>query len=386
MYFTEERNRDFAQTLFKHVREKSTELVDNTFEYEMRVYSDPDIAAAERERIFQRKPMMALHASQLPAADSFVTVSLNRSSVLVTRRQDGRVRAFLNICRHRGAPVVQDKAGTRARFVCPYHGWAYDNRGTLQAITFQRTTGLSPCDERNLIELPAEERHGFVWIVEDPHGTIDVARHLGPDMDGALGEYGLETWHLYREHVYDFPQNWKIMIDGLLDGYHVQFVHGATISSYFYPNMLGRLPMRGDHMLYGNPRKSIDRILDEEPGASALDNHVVFANLVMPNSSIVLHPQHIEFWTLYQHPDGPHRSLTHLRYLTRDKDHSEESMKRLDRNWKLAEAAIVKEDVPVGNSIQVSAASPHSGTIVLGRNEIANQQFHRAYRRYMEQD
>src|SRR3546814_3217929 len=76
-------------------------------------------------------------------------------------------------------------------------------------------------------------------IVENPAGTIDVRAHLGEGMDQALGEYGLDQWFFYKSHVFDFPQNWKIMMDGLIDGYHVQFLHGATISPYFYPNMMG---------------------------------------------------------------------------------------------------------------------------------------------------
>src|SRR3546814_10925534 len=78
-----------------------------------------------------------------------------------------------------------------------------------------------------------------IWIVENPAGTIDVRAHLGEGMDQALGEYGLDQWFFYKSHVFDFPQNWKIMMDGLIDGYHVQFLHGATISPSFYPNMMG---------------------------------------------------------------------------------------------------------------------------------------------------
>src|SRR3546814_20596059 len=71
--------------------------------------------------------------------------------------------------------------------------------------------------------------------------SIDVRAHLGEGMDQALGEYGLDQWFFYKSHVFDFPQNWKIMMDGLIDGYHVQFLHGATISPYFYPNMMGKI-------------------------------------------------------------------------------------------------------------------------------------------------
>ena len=225
--------------------------------------------------------------------------------------------------------------------------------------------------------LPVEERHGFIWIVENPDETIDVETFLGPGMDRLLAEYGLEAWHVYREHVFDFPQNWKVMMDGLIDGYHVQFLHGATISRFFYPNMLGSEQFER-HMYWGNPRKAIDQILDQEPGSFALDRYVIFGNLFTPNTVMVLHPHHIEYWTVYQGTDVSSCRL-HLRYLTRDKEHDEEGHAILAKNWEIAVSAIVNEDIPVGNSIQASAGMPFRPKAYLGRNEIVNQLFHRTY-------
>lgn len=382
MYFTEERNRALAEKLFTHARENSTDMTEELFEYDLGIYSDPDLAIRERERIFERLPMMALHASQVAEPNSFATVRLNRTNALVTRQQDGSVKAFVNVCRHRGATLASEESGKRKLFTCPYHGWSYANDGTLKAITFPETFGAKPCDRRNLVALPVEERHGFIWIVENPEADIDVASHLGEGMDQALAEYGLDAYHCYKTHTFHFPQNWKVMMDGLIDGYHVQFLHGKTISPYFYPNMLG-LQQHGNHALWGNPRRRLEDILDEPPGQSPLDRYVIFGNLISPNSAMVLHPHHIEYWTVYQDPKDVGASYIQLRYLTPHKDHDERGHEILAKNWKIATDAIINEDVPVGNSIQDASGMPHTGTITLGRNEIVNQIFHRAYRQYL---
>jgi phenylpropionate dioxygenase-like ring-hydroxylating dioxygenase large terminal subunit len=383
MYFSKERNARVAAKLFDHIRNNTTDLADDIFEYDLAVYMDPDLAIKEREKIFEALPMMAAHSAQLPEVNSYITVQLNRSNVLLTRQKDGSVGAFLNICRHRGAALVDSAAGKRPLFTCRYHGWTYANDGELKAITFAESFGTTPCGKRGLVSLPVEERNGFIWVVENPEGSIDVETFLGPEMDQALREYNFDKWFFYKDHVFDFPQNWKIMMDGLIDGYHVQFLHGKTINPYFYPNMLG-VDVYDPHATWGNPRRAIEKILHEEAGESSLERYVIIGNAIMPNSALVLHPHHVEYWTVYQNPNDLTQCRVHLRYLTPRSEHDERSVEILDKNWEIATSAIINEDVPVGNSIQASSRSPFAGPVVLGRNEIINQLFHRNYRKYME--
>lgn len=386
MYYSPERNARIAAALFRHIEQNSTDRLDGLLEYELSIYSSPEIAQQERERIFQRQPMMAAHASQIAAPGSFITLDLNASPVLLTRKADGSVGAYLNICRHRGTPLSRETHGQRSRFTCPYHGWTYGNDGRLLGIGFAESFGATPAEtERNLVPLPVQERHGFIWITEDPAGSIDVRAHLGAEMDQALAEYGLDRWFHYKTHVFEFAQNWKVMMDGLVDGYHVQFLHGKTISPYFYPNMMA-IEILGRHALWGTPRRSMEKILHEQPDETPLDKVAILGNLMNPNAVMVMHPHHIEFWTVYQNPHDPAACRVHLRYLTPQGDHDERSVERLEKNWKIAVDAILNEDVPVGNGIQTSAATPNVGSVCLGRNEVTNQLFHRAWREAMGVD
>jgi phenylpropionate dioxygenase-like ring-hydroxylating dioxygenase large terminal subunit len=383
MYFSKERNTRLAAKLFDHIRNTTTDRLDELFEYDLSIYSCPDVAKQERSRIFQRLPMMAAHSHQLPAPGTFMTLQMNSSSVLLTRQEDGTVGAYLNVCRHRGSRLVAEECGARNRFICPYHGWTYGAEGKLRGIGFQESFGARPSEERGLVKLPVEERHGFIWVVENPQGSIDVKAHLGEGMDQALGEYGLDRWFFYRSHVFDFPQNWKVMMDGLIDGYHVQFLHKKTISPYFYPNMMG-IEILGRHALWGNPRRTMEQLLGEQPGDTPLDRYAIIGNLFVPNAAMVMHPHHIEFWTVYQNPKDPSACRVHLRYLTPKAEHDERGVEILAKNWKIATDAIINEDVPVGNGIQASAGMPHTGKVCLGRNEVTNQLFHRSYQDYMQ--
>lgn len=382
MYFSTERNRRMAQRLFALIRDETTDRCDDSFEYDLSMYTSAEAAAAEREKIFGRMPVMAAHSSQLPEINSFITLQMNQSNVLLTRRKDGSVAAFLNICRHRGAALVDAPSGKRPLFTCRYHGWTYANGGELKAVTFPESFGELPCGRRDLVSLPVEERHGFIWVLENPQGHIDVRAHLGDEMDQALADYAFDKWFFYKDEVFDFPQNWKIMMDGLFDGYHVQFLHGKTINPYFYPNTMG-IEILGPHAISATPRRAIEAILDEEPGQSALDPYIVVGNMLSPNSGLILHPHHIEYWTIYQNVDDVNRCRAHLRYLAPQQNPNDDERKILEKNWGIAARAILNEDVPVGNSIQASARAPQAGRVILGRNEMLNQLFHRSYREYM---
>src|SRR3546814_15146209 len=105
-------------------------------------------------------------------------------------------------------------------------------------------------------------------------------------MDQALGEYGLDQWFFYKSHVFDFPQNWKIMMDGLIDGYHVQFLHGATISPYFYPNMMG-IEILGRNALWGNPRRKMQELIDNPQGEiPPLHRYAILGNLFVRSEEL----------------------------------------------------------------------------------------------------
>ena len=151
-------------------------------------------------------------------------------SILLTRDGEGRAHAFLNYCRHRGAEPARGCGNARA-FLCPYHGWSYDMKGRLLGMPLRDRFKDLDFDRMGLVELPCEERHGFVWVVLRPGHPIDVAKHLG-DLDAEIASIGAERMTYFNALPEEpLATNWKSVTEGLLEGLHVPFVHAGTFAT-----------------------------------------------------------------------------------------------------------------------------------------------------------
>ncbi len=169
-----------------HLRNDTTDEYEHLTWFEPNEFVDPAVAKLERDRVFGRLPTIVAHGSEIPKPGDFFTLQMPRNNVIVVRQRDGSVKTLVNQCRHRGAMVEKEEKGRCRLFSCPYHRWSYDTDGTLRTITRDNTFGEADRDKRNLVQLPTEERHGFIWVVDDAEATIDVADWLGPEMDAIL--------------------------------------------------------------------------------------------------------------------------------------------------------------------------------------------------------
>jgi phenylpropionate dioxygenase-like ring-hydroxylating dioxygenase large terminal subunit len=383
MQLSPERTERLARKLFRHVEAGTTDLTSTITEFDAAIYVDSKVALLEKERIFRACPIAVAHIAQIGAPGDFITMQINDHDILLTRKSDGSVGAFVNACRHRGATIIDAPCGNRKTFSCPYHGWTYGADGSLRGIAFGDTYGEVNRARNGLIALPVEVRHGFVWVVENPEGTIDVAAFLGREIDRVLAESGLAGYAFARNEAFELPQNWKIMFDGLMDGYHVPFLHGKTISPHMHHNILA-IDIFGRHIFHATPRRRISEIAGQAPGANPLNRYCIFSFMLAPNSKLVIHPHHIEFWTFFQHRQEPTRCRALLRLLTPQAVETDQHREILDKNYKILMDAVMNEDIPAGNGVQRSAAMPAFKTIQLGRNEIQNQMFHAFYEQLME--
>ena len=114
--------------------------------------------------------------------------------ILVLRGRDGKLRAFLNVCRHRGAKVAQG-CGKARMFVCPYHAWTYDLDGKVRGIPDERCfPGVRP-ERSTLTALPLCEKHGLVWVIPTPAATAQPSFDIDPWLGGLGPELALWLWH-----------------------------------------------------------------------------------------------------------------------------------------------------------------------------------------------
>lgn len=366
------------------LRNATTDKFADIVGFEPVEFTDPVLAKEERDYIFGTVPSIVAHSSELARPNDFMTVQMPRNNIIVVRQKDGSVKSFVNLCRHRGA-LLEDREKGRCRiFSCPYHRWSYDPDGSLRAITRDSTFGDVDRKEHGLVEIPTQERHGLIWVVDNAHATIDVADWLGPEMDGILSEYNLEELVCFRAAGFDEPTNWKIMQDAFLDGYHIQYAHPNTAGKIIHTNVMAFEDF-GRHCRFIAPRKSIDRFLEEDPGDRPLDKYVTETHFLLPNSTLLRQPDHFQLLTFRPHPTDPTKSRMEQRLFVpkvedsgMDADHWE---RLWNKNWEILLAVLHNEDFPLLRDSQRGMGSADGGEMLLGRNEVANQVFRRETRK-----
>ena len=145
---------DVARRLLANVDAGTSDQAESQMKLPISVYQDPQRWASEMEQIFRRSPLVVALSCDLRQPGDFDTLEIADRPVLVIRGDDGVARAFLNVCRHRGAQVAEG-CGRSRRFTCPYHSWVYDTRGKLVGVPGKNTFG--ELDVSGLVELPTHE-------------------------------------------------------------------------------------------------------------------------------------------------------------------------------------------------------------------------------------
>jgi choline monooxygenase len=187
-----------------------------------RLYIDPDTFARERRDIFSRTWQHLGPASRLAERGQYVAADIAGLKVFAIRGRDGELRAFKNVCRHRGAQLLADGAGRCATIRCPYHQWVFADDGKLvTAPWFGEDPDFDPA------RWPLEAIHvalwrGLLFVAVDPHE--DLISQLG-DLPGEVADEPIETYHVAGEDSVFFDANWNIYTDNFVEGYHIPGVH-----------------------------------------------------------------------------------------------------------------------------------------------------------------
>ena len=188
---------------------------------DQRFYTDPEIYQLELDRIVTRNWILAGHASQIPDAGDYLVFSLTNESAIIVRGKDGTIRAFANVCRHRGSLICLENRGNKRKFECPYHGWTYDLDGKLIAArSMQRgfnkeEYGLHPVSLKLLGGLV------FVCFCDDPPSLEGAQRNLAEPM----AMFDFENLKVAASKTYPIAANWKLAIENYQECYHCATAH-----------------------------------------------------------------------------------------------------------------------------------------------------------------
>jgi phenylpropionate dioxygenase-like ring-hydroxylating dioxygenase large terminal subunit len=368
--------RDLAARFLEYINGHTTDYADREMEIPAKSYYDEEYADAEREKVFKTRPIVIAHSSELQNADDFITRELIGTSVLLVRQRDGRLKAFSNVCRHRGAKLALEEKGCAHRFKCPYHAWSYNSDGSLRSIPFGEGFDGIDRSQYGLIELPVDERHGMIWVVLTPGEPLDIAAQIGDDMDAELASFELDQYTLVREATYDEPMNWKVVADGFMDPYHLQFVHPKTVGPFFNTNVYALDVLGPNAARLVVSRRSMHDIKDEDPDTVDLMPHIISNYILLPNTFVAVEPNHFEVWTISPHATDPQRSTTTLRFLLREPPKDEREEQYLEKNWSLLIHTVVDEDWGVGRALQKGLPGSSIEKTLGGRNEAPIQFLH----------
>ncbi len=272
--------RSMQRRIVDHLREpRSSDLAPAPMRIPAASYTDPARFSAERQKIFGTEPLLVGFSSDLPSPGDRLTFDAAGPPVLVIRGQDNIVRAFLNICPHRGARLVEDCTPSR-RITCPFHAWSFDLRGRLasqpQAIAFD---GLDP-DSLGLTLLPAEEWQGMIFVRAMPGDPIDAETFMGP-MGPLLGALNLGELERVCSDTVILKSNWKIALDTFCETYHVPALHQETLAQNLIP-YISIFDHYGQHHRYSGPGTDFTDLPEQSEATWPTDGyqavHYIFPN------------------------------------------------------------------------------------------------------------
>ncbi len=350
-------------------------------------YTCSDLLADEQRVFFRETPLFMGLSADLPANNSYWADSQTGLPILMTRDAAGHFRAFANTCRHRGAQVVADGRGVADRFSCPFHAWTYGAGGDLIAVNRAARFGTIDKSHYGLIELPAAERHGMLWVTPTPGDAIDVDRILG-GLEDDMAHWELPTHHYGASQILRADVNWKLAIDTFGENYHFDVLHRDSLATEIRGNLQTHDVFALNYrMVFAYVHRFEEMIkapleLDQWPFRD-LTLSVYF---IYPNTILLVDPYAIDVLRFF--PDGgdPGKSRTaHSYYVTPDVKRYFEDPEHPQRSYQERfqgfNRVVLDEDYAMAESTQRCANAGIQTHILFGRNEPALHHYHNAHRR-----
>jgi phenylpropionate dioxygenase-like ring-hydroxylating dioxygenase large terminal subunit len=274
-------------------------------------YTSADVFRIEQQEIFARMWVCIGREADLPAAGDFLTVAVAGDSVIVVRGTDDVLRAFYNVCRHRGARLIDDACGHGlSRVVCPYHAWTYRLDGTLAQAP--RMVPEFAKDQHSLVPVRLDTYQGFLYVNLD-ESAEPLAHYLAELPD--LTRFRMADLRCGKRAEYTVDANWKLIGENYSECYHCPGVHPQLFRVSDNLSRAERMQETGN-CFNGGPmvlrdgmqtmsmtgRRSVPTI----PGLLPEDDRLVYYYFVYPNMFLSPHPDYVLTHTLW--PLAPGRT------------------------------------------------------------------------------
>jgi phenylpropionate dioxygenase-like ring-hydroxylating dioxygenase large terminal subunit len=373
---------DMTRSLIAHGEADTMELADEVVAVPASAYTDPALFEEEKNKIFKRLPLMVAPSCELPNPGDFKAMDICGVPVFLSRQKDGEVIAFLNMCSHRGNPIVSG-TGNAARFTCGYHGWTFKQDGDLIGVASPQDFGSIDKSKHCLTRFPVYENAGLIWATLDPDSKLQIADYLC-NYDSLLEAFGFKDWTLFAQRTLPGP-NWKTAYDGYLDFYHLPVLHKDTFGADFF-NRANYFAW-GPHQRLSSPSK-----FAQKTGSDEMLDLSTMSDDELPEDSLTQ-----GVWTIFPHISiasfygGGQRgamisqlfpgasvgeSFTTQYYVMENQPETEADVKSAHEQFDFLEIVVRDEDYATGKRQHEALQSGLMKEVLFGKNEGGGQVFH----------
>ena len=361
--------------IFDLIDRGATAMAPDVYRHPVRDYTCPEQNAAERQKLFRDHPLVLCAAADLKAPGDFLTDDYTGVPILAVRGRDGRARAFVNACRHRGTRLADGRGNVRRAFICQFHGWTYGLDGGVTGIPYD--DGFEGVDRSclGLTELPVAEKYGLVWVRPSGGAPIDPDAILA-GAEAELAPLNLQGFHPYGREVRTKPANWKLLMDTFMETYHFPVLHKETVNAVFLPNCATYDGFGPNCRLMGI-RRSIAELREVPEADWQLIPHATIVWILFPNTVVVMQVGHLEIWRLFPGPDPVNETVFQVDLYTPDPVTSAKGRELYDYNLNYLLEVTEGEDFVVSVQAHQAFRSGAVDDIIFGRNEPALHHFHR---------
>jgi phenylpropionate dioxygenase-like ring-hydroxylating dioxygenase large terminal subunit len=354
---------EITERVLSHIANRSTDVGDELWREPVENYRSQQRFEAEMERVLRRSYAAFCPSTALPGPGSFIAREAAGLPIVAVRGQDGVVRAFQNVCRHRGMRIVSD-SGCANAFVCPYHGWTYELNGRLRHIPHAEGFPGIDKQQHGLAQLHAVERQGLVFVSQAPTATE-------LDFPG-LPELVSQEQRLYATSERVTEANWKIVLEGFLEGYHIRATHPETFFPYGFDN-LNVIEHFGPNSRVTYPFRRIQKLAAVPPSERRVMGFVTFVYHIFPNALITMLSNHTNLLVL--EPLSVDRTNVVAYSLTNWTGDPAQALEAATKDSNFTEIG-ASEDRAMVSAIQRGVRSDANESFIFGRYESAIVHFH----------
>lgn len=361
-----------------------TPMADTPLVLHKSIYTSQKRFEAEQEHIFRGQPLVAGLSGDLPNKGDMLIFDAAGPSIIVSRGKDGVVRAFLNMCTHRGAKLIEETEpwkGNAKKVTCPFHAWTFDTSGNL--VGQPGKDGFKDCEigARNLIEVPCQEYLGLIFVRANADGhPIDAKAHLG-SFGEQLAQLELGRAEAVKKGILLAESNWKFSLDTYGESYHFSTLHKTNIAKVNYNDKCVFEPYDQHHRVEF-PKFFVGDLLDKDESEWPETNyggvHFLFPNTVIFFGAITPGVFFTQVFRLF--PDGVGKTRCHFAVYAPFGIENEEHRKSCDTTYDMTARVVVDEDYRVAsNGYANLLTAPKDYQVVIGANEIALHDVHRNF-------